>query len=479
MMEFQTQKIADFTLKASYDQLTTSDIDLLKKHLLDSIGSLLSCIDKPTIAKVRNHIQTISSGGNCKVPRMHNTSLDRASQYYTALIRYPDFMDNYLGKEATCHPSDNIGTLLAIASCREVPGKDFLTAMAVAYQVECRLVNEIPVMKEGIDHTLFLSYSIIAGAARLLGLTKDQLANAFAIAGSSISPMVTSRASYTYEWKGLASSQEAMICIDCISVAQQGATGPLALFEGPKGFDEVFGMKLNYDWSKENFELLQKCVLKSYNAEVHTQSAIYAALRIRNDRRFDVNKISKIKIQTFLTAYHITGSGAYGDRQIVKTKEQADHSLFYVVAVALLDGEVYPEQLTPERITQDDVQDLLRKIEVHTGFPLHKPVEVAGMLDPYTRSYPEKMMAEVIVELSDGTTIELEVHDYPGFNTRPLSWEEVTEKFRRLASETTSEETQDQIIGLIKNLERENTRALIELITDRLLKLQPVEHLQA
>jgi len=178
--------------------------------------------------------------------------------------------------------------------------------------------------------------------------------------------------------------------------------------------------------------LLEKCVLKSYNAEVHTQSAIYAALRIREDRRFEINKISKIRIRTFLTAYHITGSGAYGDRQIVETKEQADHSLFYVVAVALLDGELYPEQLTPERIVKNDVQELLRKIEVHTGFPLHKPVEVAGILDPYTRAYPEKMMAEVVVELSGGDKIELEVQDYPGFHTRPLGWDDVVKNSKDL-----------------------------------------------
>jgi len=463
-MELQTRQIADFALRASYDQLKTTDVDLLKRHLLDAVGSLLSCLDKPTIIKVRNHIEKMSSGGSCMVPRTRNTSLDRASQYYTALIRYPDFMDNYLGKEATCHPSDNIGTLLAIASSQEVSGKDFLTSMAVAYQVECRLVNEIPVMKEGIDHTLFLSYSIISGAARLLGLNRDQLANAFAIAGSSISPLVTSRASYTYEWKGLASAQEAMACMDCISLAQQDVTGPLALFEGPKGFDEVFGMKLKYDWSKENFELLEKCVLKSYNAEVHTQSAIYAALRLRADRRFDINKISKVKIQTFLTAYHITGSGAYGNRQVVETKEQADHSLFYLVAVALLDGEVYPEQLTPERINRSDVQELLWKIEVHTGFPLHKPVEVAGILDPYTRAYPDKMMAHVTIEFSNNEKIDLEVHDYPGFNTLPLSWDDVVRKFKRLASATTSEAQQDRIIDIIKNIERGNTRALIEAI---------------
>jgi 2-methylcitrate dehydratase len=464
-MELQTRQIADFALRASYLDLTNADVDQLKRHLLDALGSLLSCLEKPTIEKLRKHIRGISRGGDCKVPHMQNVPLDRASQYYTALIRYPDFMDNYLGKEATCHPSDNLGPLLAMASYREISGRDFLLAMAISYQIECRLVNEIPVMKEGIDHTLFLSYSIISSAGRLLGLTRDQMANALAIAGCSVSPLATSRASYTYEWKGLASSQEAMVCIDCISQGQNGITGPLQIFEGPKGFKEVFNMKLDYDWSKETFELIRKCILKSYNAEVHTQSAIYAALQIKADKKFDVNKITKVRIQTFLTAYQITGSGSYGDRQDVETKEQADHSMFYVVAVALLDGEIYPEQLTPERIEQHDVQTLLKKIEVHTGFPLHKPLEVAGLLDPYTRAYPEKVMAHVTIELSNGEKLESEVSDYPGFHTNPLDWEQVIKKFRRLSSATTSKQRQDQLIEIVQNLENASSKSIIDIIT--------------
>lgn len=139
--------------------------------------------------------------------------------------------------------------------------------------------------------------------------------------------------------------------------------------------------------------------------------------------------------------------------------------MFYVVAVALLDGQVYPEQLTPERIRQSDVQALLRKIEVHTGFPLHKPLEVAGVLDPYTRAYPEKTMAHVAVDLSDGEKLEAEVSDYPGFHTNPLGWEEVIGKFRRLSEATASKGQQDQLIEIVQNLENTSPRSLIDILT--------------
>jgi len=407
----------------------------------------------------------IGENGTCKVPLINRLPYDRAAQFYTALIRYPDFMDNFLAKEATCHPSDSIGPLLAASQYRSVNGKDFLTAMAVAYEIECRLVEEIPVMKEGIDHTLMLAYSIVASTSRMFELSKEQTAHALGIAGCSISPLVTSRASYTYEWKGFASSYVALGCVNTTLLAKQGMTGPIALFEGPKGFKEIFGMKLNFDWSKDQFELICKCVLKSYNAEVHTQPAIEAALEIKGQHDFSVDDIERVDVTTFLTAYHITGSGLYGDRKTVKTKEQADHSLFYVIAVALLDNEIYPEQFEPERINRNDVQQLLQKVFVHTQSPIHEPISIAGMLDPNTISYPDKVKSKVEIKLSNGKKYTCEKEDYHGFYTRPLDWEIVVSKFNRLSAPFLTTDLQNQIIGMVQHLEDYDLSELIDLIT--------------
>lgn len=460
MTTLQTRQIANFALRSEFSDIGYDNIDQLKRHLLDSLGSLIHASDKPAIAKLVHQIQTMGEGGTCRVPLFDRLPYDRAAQLITALIRYPDFMDNFLGKEATCHPSDNIGSLLAASQFRPTTGKEFLTAMAIAYQIECRLIEEIPVMKEGIDHTLMLAYSATASAARLVGLTEEQTAHALGIIGSSISPMVTSRAAYTFEWKGFASSMDALECLGTVFLAREGMTGPIAVFEGPKGFDEVFGMKLNYDWSKENFELIGKCVLKKFNAEVHAQSTLEAVMDLREQNDFNINDIERIDITTFLTAYHIIGSGAYGDRKDVKTKEQADHSLFYLTAIALLDGEVYPPQLEPERINEKDVQQLLQKIHINTGFPLHKPVTIAGILDPYTREYPDKVKAKVEILLCDGRTLKAEKEDYYGFFTRPFTWEDVVGKFKRLSAGKIDEKDQNKVIMIVKDLD------LIEDVVD-------------
>ena len=462
--EMQTFQIARFALNTSYDRVPVDIVNQLKKHLLDSIGSLIHAIPKPSVQKLARHFEWLGDGGKCKVPVVGSLPVDRAAQYYTALIRYPDFMDNYLGKEATCHPSDNIGSLLAASQLTDASGKLFLTAMAIGYELECRMVDEIPVMIHGFDHTTLLSYSLTAAIAKMLHLTEEQTAHAIGIAGCSFNPLVTSRASYSYEWKGFASSLVAAGCTNIVLLAQQGMTGPLHFFKGPKGFNEVMKMELNYDWTKEDFALIRKCILKSYNAEVHTQTAIEAALELREENQFSTDEIEEVEVTTFLTAYHIVGNGVYGDRTMVFSKEQADHSMPYVIAVALLDGEVYPEQFLPERINSDDVQNLLKKVKVHTKFPLHKPLKIAAVLDPYTAAYPEKLLSKIKITLNGGAELEKEKDAYHGFYTRPLSWKDVAHKFRRLTGDVIDERVQQKVIETIADLENRKLSELTELL---------------
>ncbi len=166
MEQLQTFKISEFIHKVSFEKIPLHIIEQLKKHLLDSIASLLHAVNKPTIQKLVRQIDKLGEGGLCTTPVLDNVAADRAAQLYTALIRYPDFMDNYLGKAATCHPSDNIGALLAASQLTKASGEDFFTALAIAYEIECRLVEEIPVMIKGFDHITLLAYSVTAALAK-------------------------------------------------------------------------------------------------------------------------------------------------------------------------------------------------------------------------------------------------------------------------------------------------------------------------
>src|ERR1041385_1310074 len=129
--KLQNVQIARWAQSRSFEDIGHEIIDQLKRHLLDSLGSFIFSIEQPTVQKLFNQLRILGEGGKCKVPLLDDLSYGRAAQLFTALIRYPDFMDNYLGKEATCHPSDNIGSLLAASQLTDASGKLFLTAMAI------------------------------------------------------------------------------------------------------------------------------------------------------------------------------------------------------------------------------------------------------------------------------------------------------------------------------------------------------------
>ncbi|WP_291910993.1 MmgE/PrpD family protein [Chitinophaga sp. CB10] len=456
-MKTQIDRMADYVTRKKWEDMSPEILAQLKNHLLDSLASFVFSQTQETPQKVAASLQKLSN--SLQLPA------DHAAQYYTTLIRYPDFMDNFLAKEATCHPSDNIGALLAACHLREVSGKDFLLAMAIAYELECRLTEQLPVMINGYDHTALLAFSATAGIGKLLGLTADEMANALAIAGCSYNPLVTSRASYTTEWKGLASSLVNNGAVNIAMMAREQVTGPRKLFELPeKGYNAIYGLKLEYDWEQENFDLIPRCILKTFNAEVHTQSALEAIQELTVAHNISPEKVKEIDITIFLTALHIVGNGEYGDRMHVYSKEQGDHSLPYVAAATLIDQQLYPPQLTPARIQRLDVQELLKRVHCHTGLPIHKPVKVVGMLDPYTVAYPDKVCSKVKITMNDSSHYTLEKEDYKGFFTRPLSTDEIKIKFEKMNADNTGAAYRQRLYQCIANLETRSANELLELL---------------
>ena len=463
MESAQLREMIKFAWRTKYDDIDPKTVEQLKRHFLDSMASLIFSLSQETPRKLRQQVADIQSSRSI-IP-IEDLTIDRAAELYTALIRYPDFMDNFLAKHATCHPSDNIGALIAACVYKDLEGKDFLKAMAISYQLICRLTEKFPVMSKGFDHTVLLNFSVMIAIAQLLGLSKEEARHACGMVACTVNPLVTLRAAYTSEWKGFASSCTAFNCINKAFLAKRGMTGPYSIFEGPMAMNKVMEMELEHNWDhEEEFVLVPRCILKRYNSEVHSQSLIEALLELDQQHNFSAHDIKEIEATTFLTAYHIIGGGEYGDRRIVATKEQADHSLPYLLAVALIDKEVNPEQFTLDRINRSDVQELLKKVNVTTSFPLKEPRKLITHIDPYTLTYPDKMMAKIAITTNDGMQQSLEKQDYHGFFTRPLEWTEVEEKFLRLTDGIISNSSQQQIITMVGALEGQKVSELMDII---------------
>jgi 2-methylcitrate dehydratase len=447
------QQMATFITQASYANLSTTARQALKIRVLDVLGCAIGALSGEPIGMIRGQIEAFREGGRCTQIGGGKLAPDRAAFYNSALGRYLDFNDSYLAPGETCHPSDNVGAVLAAAEYAGAQGREFLTALAVAYQVQCRLSDVAPVRAKGFDHTTQMAYSVAAGVSKALGLNASQTANALAMSGTAFNALRVTRTGPLSHWKGLASANTAFGCTHATFLASQGITGPPEVFEGNKGFMDAIAGPFEIDWGREDLERVTRTIIKKYNAEIHSQSALEGMLEMRKEHGFDPHDVDRIRLDIFDVAYNIIGGGEEGNKTMVRTKEEADHSLPYMLAASILDGEVTPEQYLPQRIQSADVQSLLRKVSVRP-----EPA--------YSARFPDEMPCRITVSLRDGRVLTKEKRAYEGFHTRPMAWEGVVGKFEWLSQAHADASLQHQIVDLVADLEAVPVERLMKLLVN-------------
>jgi len=445
------EKLAAFVKRASYEALSQNARQQLKIRILDALGCAIGALEGEPIRLIKAQVDDFGGSGKCTLIGGGRSAPDRATLYNSALVRYLDFNDGYLAKGETCHPSDNLGAVLAASETANANGHELMTALAVAYQVQCRLSDVAPVRAKGFDHTTQGAYAIAAGVSKALRLDEGRTAHAIAISGTAFNALRVTRTGALSHWKGLAYPNTAFGCIHSVFLAMRGITGPLEVFEGNKGFMDSISGRFELDWSLENLERVTRTIIKKANAEIHSQSAIEGILELKQENGFKAGDVVRIEIEIFDVAYHIIGGGEEGNKTRVRTKEEADHSLPYMVAAALLDNQVMPEQYRPERINRQDVQGLLQKIRVSPS-------------QGYSLRFPEEMPCRLLVTLRDGRILTKEKRDYEGFHTRPMGWETVVRKFEGLSAPYVNRDLREKIVDSVSRLEEIHVSDLMGLL---------------
>ncbi|HLH63028.1 MAG TPA: MmgE/PrpD family protein [Ktedonobacteraceae bacterium] len=448
----QVEQLAAFVERMRYEDLSGEARQQLKIHILDALGCAFGALEGPPITMIREQLGDFGGKPLATLIGGGKNAPDRAAFYNSALVRYLDYNDSYLAKKETCHPSDNLGAVLAACEYARGNGKQLLTALAIAYQVQCRLSDVAPVRAKGFDHTTQGAYAVAAGVSKALGLDQKRTANAIAISGTAYNALRVTRTGSLSNWKGLAYPDTAFGATHAAFLAMRGITGPLEVFEGNKGFMDAIAGHFVLDWNKENLEAVRRASVKKYNAEFHSQTALEGILELRAAHHLNPGDIENINIDIFDVAYNIIGGGEEGDKRQIHTKEEADHSLPYMVAVALLDGEVTPAQYIPERIEREDVQTLLRKVTIRPD-------------DELSKRFPDEMPCRIQITLKDGQTFHSEKQDYEGFYTHPMSWDQVTAKFEQLATPYTNAEQRASIIETVAGLEAKDVAQLTALLS--------------
>ena len=447
------ERIAAFARQAKATDLTPEVRTLLKRNVLDSVGCAIAALPGQPFKALRDQFQEYQSAGNCTLIGGGTTSVDQAAFFNSGLVRYVDLLDSYMSPGGLCHPSDNFGAILAAAEHAKGSGDDFVLALAVAYEVQCRFTAAVPVMAKGFNHALQLAMSAALGSGKLFGLTETQIANAVAIAAADNVSLSCVHSEPVSQWKGFSPGLTCMRAVYAASLAKRGFTGPMRLFEGPNGLERMFAQAITVDWDDPSLEVVKQTALKRFCSLIHGQPVLEATLELKRRHQLSSDDVDHVECAIFQTGYDLAGGGSFGPKDNPQTKEQADYNLKYLIAAALLDGQVGPAQLEATRIRAADAQALLARVEVRPD-------------EEFSTRYPQELNARITVHTKDGRALMREKLGYEGSLANPMSWERVVEKFHWLSQPYADAALREQIIETVRTLDERPLSDLISLLAE-------------
>ena len=452
-------QLADYACTLRFEDLSPEVVHEVKRRVIDSFGCALGAWNEEPCAIARNVASEFSARrGSTIFGTNHEAPPDWAAFANGCCIRYFDYNDTYLSKEPA-HPSDNISAALAVAESVGACGRELITAIALAYEVQCRFCDAASIRARGWDHVTYGAFSTALACAHLMKLDPENTRHAVNIAGVAGAAMRQARVGELSHWKGAAFATAARHGVFSALLARAGMTGPGPIFEGQMGFEKQLGVSLGnlgekfavpFPKTKHGpAAMILKTSIKYWPAEYHSQSAIEAALLLRKEIP-DLARVKSITIESHDASVDIIGSEP--EKWKPNTRETADHSLPYITAIALIDGEVTSKQFEPERFADPQVWKFLESVRVKRN------AELSAM-------YPDAVANIVHIDLDDGRRLTKRV-DYPlGHAKNRLKDSEVEGKFFALVSPALGEQRARGIVDLVWKLdEAKNVDELMKAV---------------
>jgi 2-methylcitrate dehydratase len=415
-----SEQLADYAASLSYDDLPPETIEAVKRMLADSLGCALSAIHQGPIRTARKLALASGKGNATLLGTRSTTSAEMASFVNGAAVRHYDYNDIYAEKEIT-HPSDSIPACLAVAQVQGASGRDLILSIALVYELVCRFSDAAEIASRGWDHSCYSLPSVALAAGKLMGLTNKQMSEALNIAlgGNLASNQI--RKQTLSNWKGLADGNAARNAVFATLLAAEGITGPSPIFEGKLGFfncisDGPFEMHIDRFGGRDGSRFrIHDCTVKMYPALGMAQTAVPAALDVARQVG-DVKRIRSVQIHTTAAGYMTAGSDP--QKWAPQNSETADHSLPYIVARAMFDGDIDHHSYDDEALFDPRLLAFLKNVTVETD------PELTAL---YPRFYPTRVTAVC----DDGTTYSKQVNDTAGFPTTPMGRTEFEQKFHK------------------------------------------------
>ena len=448
------RSLARYALSVEYQKLDSRTVKEMKARIVDALGCAVGAYAEEPVAIARQTVAGLrGTGASTIFGSGSKTSPELATFVNGLMVRYFDFNDTYLSKEPA-HPSDNLAPCFAVAESEGSSGRELIAAAVAAYEIQCRLCDAADIRHRGWDHVNYGLVSSSLAASSLMKLDEGKAAQAVNIALSGHIAMRQVRAGELSMWKGASFSNAARNGVFAALLAKEGMTGPAPIFEGEMGFFKQVSGRFSMDTRRFGGNgggyRVNETYIKYWPAEYHAQSAIWAALEARRHVK-DFDAVSSVLVETHEAGYTILGKDR--EKWRPKTKETADHSLPYMVGMALLHGAVDNSTYSDRNLRDKKNLDFVRKIKV---------VEDRG----FTALYPTKGMANRVTVTEDGgreTTAEVVVPK--GHPLNPMTKADIEGKFLRLTTSRLGEKGARRALSRLWALDTEgDLRQVIALL---------------
>ncbi len=468
--DFLSYDLANWACALNFEDLSPQAINAAKLFWYDSVGCALggSQQEDATILLAHHREMNGPEAPNgpctCFVSGFKTNPVD-AAFLNAHMIRAMDYNDIYW-KADPSHPSDIIAAPLALCEYKNLSGKDLILATIIAYEVEQRLVEfGLPGIREyGWHHATLTAFAAPIACGRLLNLTPEQMVQAIGISasrtfcpGAVTAGKLTNMKNTVDPWAARMGAESAML-------AARGYSGPEHIFDGKEGLYHVFSHVM-YDGKPAAFDsdIIRKdlphcpgchyrildCGMKSFPIEALSHAPLTAMMKCVQENGLKADDVAEIKVEVIARAADILGDP---HKYRPDSKETADHSLPYCMAVGLVDGMVTPLQFKEERVLDKSLEPVMDKVKV-----------VAN--EEFEALFPEFQPSRVTITTTDGKSYAKRVDVPKGDPRDPMTPDEIGVKFTALGKGVIGEARCKQASEWIMSLEEHGSVAGLFALT--------------
>ena len=470
-----SRQIAEFAVSLKFADLPEEVVNEVKRYMYDSIGCAYGGYHTKDLNIIRDIYIDIGGkadatilGFGDKLPAVNATLIN------SLMVRALDFNDIYW-KDDPSHPSDIIPAAWAVGELVNANMKDVIVAIVLAYEFEQRLcLFAKPGVRERKWHhatlTQFVS-PIVAG--KLLGLTVDEMVHAIGISGCHNHTIGCPTAGKLTMMKNTVDPMAVQSGVFAALMAQKGFSGTEKVFEGKEGFMDAFigwnakdeslkptdmeGRDGVSSWSWDIDALvgglgdsykIMECGMKAFPTEALTHTHLSCVLNAMIGNNLEYSDVKEVKVTCFAQAYDILFDPT---KYRPESRETADHSLPYCMAVAMVDKKITTDSFSDEKLNDPRIYEVIDKI---IGEPSQE----------FEKMFPAKQPSRVVVTTNDGRMFE-EYLEYPKGDPRePMTTDDLENKFNSLAGDKFDASAKKQLKETIFNCEEMNAVEFMETL---------------